>query len=508
MSTDCGTLSAFGNSTYSLLTHSSEIFHGIPLCQIIIESITFDVNIILTQFWANPVYYGPAIEHVPIVVLVNQTIDPIVLPYAANLVNGAFPSLNLIYFADPPLPEGIYFSGNYILGKISSIGDTHVTVYAQDVFNRLKLPIGNYTFIAAQPQSTVSPTAELATTIAIPILVTGLLILFIFYIRQRRIASQPFNFTNMASLNSSEIQLNTPYQAPRELGRSTVKIVEMLGKGSFGEVYKGLYTERRGTPGYLVAVKAMVNAADQAANRIQLLSEASLMVQFDHENVVKLIGVVTSGDPMLIILEYCEAGALETVLRSLELNLEHHLKLSIDCAKGMVYLASLNFVHRDLAARNVLISSDFTAKIGDFGLSRINVNSEYYISRNATLSIRWSSPEALEEHRFSEQSDVWSFGVLMWEIWSNGTLPYNGMSAKNAWNAVIKGARLLKPHDCPHRVFSVISSCWSEYGSRPTFSTLLNQLVLMRISDLKGKEPLSVDYKPEDRILDIKETLI
>ena len=220
---------------------------------------------------------------------------------------------------------------------------------------------------------------------------------------------------------------------------------------------------------------------DQASNRIELLSEASLMVQFDNVNVIKIIGVVTVGDPLLLVIEYCENGCLEVLLQRFNINQELQMRFSLDCAKGMVYLSSLNYVHRDLAARNVFISSDLTAKIGDFGLARANVDSEYYISRSATLSIRWSSPEALEDRKFSEQSDVWSFGVLLYEIWSHGTLPYNGMTAKKVWAGVIKGMKLKQPSTCPDDIYLVMQSCWGNYGERPKFTVLFQTLSIFAV---------------------------
>ena len=312
------------------------------------------------------------------------------------------------------------------------------------------------------------------------ILGPAVLVLIVFIIRQRQLARQPYDFTNMVAETVVELApTNEDLKVPREISRSSIKCVELLGKGSFGEVYKGIYTEK-GKQGFLVAVKSLINSMDKASDRLQFLSEASLMVQFDHENVIKIIGVVTSGDPLLLIIEFCEAASLERVLHSVKLAPQYQLKASMDCAKGMVYLTSLWYVHRDLAARNNFVSSDFTSKIGDFGLSRVNIDNDYYISRNATVSIRWSSPEALEERRFSEQSDVWSFGVLLNEIWTHGMLPYNGLTAKKVWSNVLKGIRLQQPAECPDGIYKIMCDCWAEYLERPVFTQLLERLEALK----------------------------
>jgi serine/threonine protein kinase len=193
--------------------------------------------------------------------------------------------------------------------------------------------------------------------------------------------------------------------------------------------------------------------------------------------VVSLIGVVTAGDPLLVVIEYCEHGALNSFLEKNEIGDACRLGIAGDCAEGMAYLAGRRFIHRDLAARNVLLSSDFHAKISDFGLSRETIDSNYYHSQGGQLPVRWTAPEALEEQRFSQASDVWSFGVLMYEIWTRGELPYKEMNNQKVWVSVTTGHRLEQPDECPKEIYAIMKQCWHiDPQQRPEFRDLQSKL--------------------------------
>ena len=265
---------------------------------------------------------------------------------------------------------------------------------------------------------------------------------------------------------------------PSELKRSAIEIISVLGKGAFGEVSKAKMTETHGKFSFLVAVKVLHRSgAESLAARESLLNEASLMAQFDHDNVVRLVGVVTVGEPLFVVLEFCELGALNSYLEDNDLLPELKVKIAIDCCQGMQYLASLHFVHRDLAARNVLLDSAMTSKIADFGLSRENAeNKDYYASKGGALPIRWTAPEALEHRKFSEKSDVWSFGILLYEIWTKAMLPYNGMSNDKVWIKVLEGYRLPIVPGCPLNIYNIMQSCWLDAVSRPNFADICESL--------------------------------
>ena len=200
------------------------------------------------------------------------------------------------------------------------------------------------------------------------------------------------------------------------------------------------------------------------------------MAQFDHANVVKLVGVVTVGAPLLVVMEFCSIGSLDAYLRVIDTTDKKKVQIAVDCATGMAYLASRKFIHRDLAARNIFLDSDARAKIGDFGMSREAVGRDYYLSKGGQLPIRWTAPECLEEHKFSEQSDVWSFGILLYELWTRAELPYKGWLNEKVWVQVLGGYRLESPTDCPTEVYWLMMSCWKDAGSRPTFATLAEAL--------------------------------
>ena len=306
------------------------------------------------------------------------------------------------------------------------------------------------------------------------------IIVVVIFLRRRRNQelNRAFDFNKLVEANSAALASGVTRNIPTELKRSAIEVVSVLGKGAFGEVSKAKMTEAQGKFSFLVAVKVLHRSgAESLAARESLLNEASLMAQFDHDNVVRLIGVVTAGEPLLVVLEFCEIGALDSYVKSHDLTPAAQVKISIDCSKGMQYLASLHFVHRDLASRNVLLDSSLTGKIADFGLSRESEeNKDYYASKGGALPIRWTAPEALEHRKFSEKSDVWSFGILLYEIWTKAMLPYNGMTNDKVWIKVLEGYRLPCPLGCPNGIYSIMQSCWFDASVRPPFSEIAEAL--------------------------------
>ena len=339
-------------------------------------------------------------------------------------------------------------------------------------------------------------------------IIAVIVLIIVLTIRHRRWAkaNTPFDFRDITTRATTNLVLRSGITYPTEYKRDLVEISSVLGSGNFGEVSKATltrYHKRNQTTitKNTVAVKSLhlKNNEDQTSNlgRDAMLSEAALMAQFNHDNVVRLIGVVTIGEPLLIILEYCENGSMDVFLQKNIIDLHEQIRMSIECAEGMAYLASLGFIHRDLASRNVLLTFSLLCKIADFGMSRATIDREYYRSSNGMVAVRWAAPEALEHHKFSEQSDVWSFGVLLWEIWTRADIPYKNMGNDKVWANVVGGYRLEKPVDCSIDVYSIMQSCWVQEGLRPKFQLISN--MLSTLDKKTGSRSSTVQYTIPDR---------
>jgi serine/threonine protein kinase len=264
---------------------------------------------------------------------------------------------------------------------------------------------------------------------------------------------------------------------PREIARHAVQLLEELGKGAFGVVWKALLKEEAKRPGYLVAVKSLHETCS-ATDKQELLEEAAIMAQFDSHFVAQLVGLVTVGAPMLMVVEYAEYGSLKSYLEEKEVDERLRLLWAGDVAEGMVHVHSKGFLHRDLATRNVLVGSDLRCKISDFGLAReVDENDTYYRSRGGQLPVRWTAPEALETRKFNERTDAWSFGVTLYELWTCAELPYKDWNNQRVWVEVSHGARLAQPQTCGTDVYRVMLACWAqEQQQRPEMTTLLLEL--------------------------------
>ncbi|XP_050510998.1 proto-oncogene tyrosine-protein kinase ROS isoform X1 [Diabrotica virgifera virgifera] len=276
---------------------------------------------------------------------------------------------------------------------------------------------------------------------------------------------------------------------PEELGhlpqirREQITLTTFLGSGAFGEVFEGRakginnsVTETR------VAVKTLKKGASDQ-EKCEFLQEAQLMSHFKHEHILELLGVCLDNDPHFIIMELMEGGDLLTYLRDSRnpststpfLTLIELLKMCVDVSKGCRYLEEMHFVHRDLACRNCLVSSyesDFRiVKIGDFGLARDIYKNDYYRKEGeALLPVRWMAPESLTDGVFTSQSDVWAFGVLLWEIMTLGQQPYPARANLEVLHYVRRGGRLGKPTHCPDELHSLMLQCWEfDAEKRPTF---------------------------------------
>uniref|UniRef100_A0A8C2EFI2 receptor protein-tyrosine kinase n=1 Tax=Cyprinus carpio TaxID=7962 RepID=A0A8C2EFI2_CYPCA len=276
-----------------------------------------------------------------------------------------------------------------------------------------------------------------------------------------------------------------PNEAVREFAKeidvSTVKIEEVIGAGEFGEVYKG----RLKLPGkreIYVAIKTL-KAGYSEKQRRDFLSEASIMGQFDHPNIIRLEGVVTKSRPVMIVTEFMENGALDSFLRQNDgqFTVIQLVGMLRGIAAGMKYLSEMNYVHRDLAARNILVNSNLVCKVSDFGLSRYlqedTSDPTYTSSLGGKIPVRWTSPEAIAYRKFTSASDVWSYGIVMWEVMSFGERPYWDMSNQDVINAIEQDYRLPPPMDCPTALHQLMLDCWQkDRNARPRFTDIVNTL--------------------------------
>ncbi|XP_061832006.1 ephrin type-B receptor 3-like isoform X3 [Nerophis lumbriciformis] len=263
--------------------------------------------------------------------------------------------------------------------------------------------------------------------------------------------------------------------------------------GEFGEVCRG----RLKLPGrreIIVAIKTLkVGYTDR--QRRDFLSEASIMGQFDHPNIIRLEGVVTKSRPVMIVTEFMENGALDSFLRlnDGQFTVIQLVGMLRGIAAGMKYLSDMNYVHRDLAARNILVNSNLVCKVSDFGLSRFleddptdptYTSSLYFMltysfayPQGGKIPIRWTAPEAIAYRKFTSASDVWSYGIVMWEVMSYGERPYWDMSNQDVINAVEQDYRLPPPMDCPTALHQLMLDCWvKERNLRPKFTQIVATL--------------------------------
>ncbi|XP_058479626.1 ephrin type-B receptor 4b-like isoform X1 [Solea solea] len=276
-----------------------------------------------------------------------------------------------------------------------------------------------------------------------------------------------------------------PNEAVREFAKeieaSFVKIEEVIGAGEFGEVCRG----RLRIPGRkenYVAIKTLKGGYTEKQRR-DFLSEASIMGQFQHPNIIHLEGVITTSCPVMILTEFMENGALDSFLRMNDgqftaIQLVGMLR---GIAAGMKYLSDMSFVHRDLAARNILVNSNLVCKVSDFGLSRfLTENSSdptYTSSLGGKIPIRWTAPEAIAYRKFTSASDAWSYGIVMWEVMSYGERPYWDMSNQDVINAIEQDYRLPPPPECPTSLHALMLDCWQkERANRPRFCDVVASL--------------------------------
>uniref|UniRef100_A0A3P8XGL5 non-specific protein-tyrosine kinase n=1 Tax=Esox lucius TaxID=8010 RepID=A0A3P8XGL5_ESOLU len=287
-----------------------------------------------------------------------------------------------------------------------------------------------------------------------------------------------------------------PSTGDYEIQRERIELGRCIGEGQFGDVHQGVYMNPE-NPALTVAIKTCKNCTSDSV-REKFLQEALTMRQFDHRHIVKLIGVITE-NPVWIIMEMCTLGELRSFLqvRKYNLDLASLILYSFQLSTALAYLESKRFVHRDIAARNVLVSSVDCVKLGDFGLSRYMEDSSYYKASKGKLPIKWMAPESINFRRFTSASDVWMFGVCMWEILMYGVKPFQGVKNNDVIGRIENGERLAMPHNCPPTLYSLMTKCWAyDPSKRPRFTELKAQLsLILEEEKLQQKERTRMEMR-------------
>ncbi|PAA59347.1 hypothetical protein BOX15_Mlig005604g2 [Macrostomum lignano] len=271
-----------------------------------------------------------------------------------------------------------------------------------------------------------------------------------------------------------------------EVERTELVMQQKLGAGQYGDVYQAVW-KRCGN--LTVAVKTVKEDMSTKVN--DFLAEAHIMKHLRHPNLLQILGVCSREPPCYIIAEFMPHGSLLDFLRSQRSQLAPYalLYMATQIAGGMSYMESESYVHRDLAARNCLVGQDCIVKVADFGLTRrLQGASPYVAKRGAKFPIKWTAPEGLAYNQFTSRSDVWSFGVLLWEIATFGCSPYPRVELTDVYRLLESGHRMQRPADCPDSVYQLMLACWQwQPEQRPAFAELHTRL--KAICDSAGAEP-------------------
>ncbi|CAL8254949.1 unnamed protein product [Merluccius merluccius] len=340
----------------------------------------------------------------------------------------------------------------------------------------------------------------LVPSVAIPLAI-ALLFFFICVCRNNQKTPRPAAPRQPKPVRGQNVEMSMlttvykPKSKAKELPLSAVRFMEDLGECSLGKIYKGHLYLPGMEQAQLVAIKTLKDFSNtQLWGDFQ--QEASTLAELHHPNVVCLLGVVTQEQPVCLLFEFLPQGDLHEflIMRSphsdvgcssdedgtVKSSLDHgdFLHIALQVAAGMEYLASHFYIHKDLAARNVLVGEQLHVKISDLGLSREIYSSDYYrIQPKALLPIRWMPPEAVAYGKFTTDSDIWSFGVVLWEVFSYGLQPYYGFSNQEVMEMVRKRQLLPCPEDCPPRFYGLMTECWQEGPARrPRFKDVHGRL--------------------------------
>ncbi|KAJ4934013.1 hypothetical protein JOQ06_006821 [Pogonophryne albipinna] len=257
-----------------------------------------------------------------------------------------------------------------------------------------------------------------------------------------------------------------------ELPKDEFTLLEELGSGYFADVYRGRWKNHIN-----VAIKIL--KSDSELNHREFQREVQILKSLRHRHLISLFATCTASAPYYIITELMEKGSLLNFLRGPEghnQDLAALIDMGAQVADGMSYLEQKNSIHRDLAARNVLVGEDYICKVADFGLARV-IKEPFYITEDKKIPYKWSAPESISHGKFSNKSDVWSFGVLLYEIITYGGTPYPAFNNQEVYEQVSNGYRMSAPSNCPNLLYQIMLQCWSfEPDDRPDFKTVKTKL--------------------------------
>ncbi|MCL4120324.1 UNVERIFIED_CONTAM: hypothetical protein GTU68_037752, partial [Idotea baltica] len=284
------------------------------------------------------------------------------------------------------------------------------------------------------------------------------------------------NAEDYAEIVDDEGDYSTPAAKDYELDRSCVTVGSIIGEGQFGDVHRGTFRVKDGSEINVAIKTCKVESEGLMADKF--LEEAHHMQQFDHPHIIKLIGIC-SDSPICIVMEMARHGEMRAYLQSnrSRLSVATLVLYAFQLSTALSYLESKKFVHRDIAARNVLVYAHDCVKLADFGLSRWVEEESYYKASKGKLPIKWMAPESINFRRFTAASDVWMFGVCMWEILMLGVKPFQNVKNNDVIKRIENGERLPLPLNCPPRLYSLMSLCWNyEAHRRPSFKEIKDTL--------------------------------
>ena len=328
-----------------------------------------------------------------------------------------------------------------------------------------------------------------------------LIILLVVLVRRRRSKKATRSY---GEDTYDEVEMSGLQDDAWEIDRSRLKFGKILGSGNFGEVHLAdLAPNTSGSGTRKVAVKMLKDGAPSEDTK-DFLAEIKLMKEIgQHENVVGIIGHCLDRRPFMLVVELLELGNLRDYLKDSRaskaspqrINFGDMVSFSVQIANGMKFLAGKKIIHRDLAARNVLMSRERKCKVSDFGLARDVYTEDFYQKQNkgSRLPLKWMAPESIRDRVYTTHSDVWSFGVVMWEIAELGASPYPEFQNHEVLERIAKGYRMPKPGQCTDEYYDVMKSCWEAHPvDRPSFDDLVTQLRKMTQGSNEYEVPTEV----------------